>query len=56
MYFRFREITFTVDLLPRRVVVVSVQLLDRLLDPFLVLQHRAEHLFEARLALLDTGK
>jgi hypothetical protein len=23
---------------------------------FLVLQHRAEHLFEARLALLDTGK
>jgi hypothetical protein len=34
-------------------VLVPVQLLDRLLNLFLVLQHRAELLFEARLTLLN---
>jgi hypothetical protein len=47
-----------VDLLPRRregVALVPVQLLDSLLNFFLVLQYRAQHLFQARLAFLDAG-
>jgi hypothetical protein len=40
----------------QRVMLVLVQLLDRLFDLFLVLQHSAKHLFWAHLALLDTGK
>src|SRR6266702_538545 len=45
-----------VDLLPRclqGVALVPVQLLDGLLDFFLVLQYCAQHLFQARFALLD---
>jgi hypothetical protein len=45
-----------VDLFPRcfqRIALIPVRLLDYLLNLFLVLQHCAEHLFEARLALLD---
>ena len=49
----------SVDLFPRcfqRIALVPVRLLNYLLNLFLVLQHCAEHLFEARLALLDTEK
>ena len=48
----------SVDLFPRRfqrVALVPVQLLDRLFNLFLVLQHRAGLLFEAHLTLLDAG-
>jgi hypothetical protein len=48
-----------VDLFPRcfqRIALIPVRLLDYLLNLFLVLQHCAEHLFEARLALLDAEK
>jgi hypothetical protein len=57
--FALEQYQLPVDLLPcrfQRVALVPAQLLDRLLDLFLVLQHRAEHLFEARFALLDAGK
>jgi hypothetical protein len=50
--------TLPVDLPCRfqHVTLVLVQLLNHLLDLFLVLQHSAKHLFRAHLMLLNTGK